>query len=667
MIMTIPRFFKLALEHHRAGRLDEAEALYRQVLQVQPNHPDALHFLGVIASQRGRHGRAAEYMQRAIRFCPTNPEFHNNLGAVYRAQGRLDEATAAYRQALALQPDYVESYYNLGNVLAEQGLWEEAAACFRETVARKPDHAEAHNNLANILKEQGHLEAAVAHYQRAIEIKPTDALTHKNLGGVLKKLSKPEEAADRYRQALAVEPTDAVKVLLATILPVILGSKEHLLEARRAFERRVDELLAQPLSIADPAREVAATSFYLAFHGLNDRDLQVKVAQLYERACPALLYTAPHCLRLKRRRKAGKIKIGFLSAFLSDHPIGRITRGLIADLSRERFSVYALFAAPASDDDTARFIRRNADKVVVLPEELETARKRVAKEALDILVYPEIGMDPASYFLAFSRLAPVQCVMPGHPVTTGIRNMDYFLSTEKCEPKEGDEHYSERLIKLKTAAFAYSDKPAIPDPLKSREQVGLDGEAHLYLCPEPLFKIHPDFDGMLAGILEADPRARLLLINGDNSHWAEALRERFARSMPRVADRVTLLPPQSGMERISLIAASDVVLDPIHVGGGDDAIREAFAVGTPVVTLPGAYMRGRVAYGCYTQMGMMDCVASTREEYVALAVRLGTDLGHREAIKAGILTGNHRLYEDHRVVKEYEQLFLKMVNDLEAG
>jgi predicted O-linked N-acetylglucosamine transferase (SPINDLY family) len=253
----------------------------------------------------------------------------------------------------------------------------------------------------------------------------------------------------------------------------------------------------------------------------------------------------------------------------------------------------------------------------------------------------------------------VQCSSFGHPVTSGIRNIDYFISTENWEPENGDEHYSERLIRLKSP-IAYYSKPAVPHLLKTRSQFGLADAEHIYICPQALFKFHPDFDGILAGILHADPLARLLLVNGVDAHWTELLVQRFKRTMPKVAHRVTVMMPQPGSDFINLIAVSDVMLDTIHFGGYTTNL-EAFAVGTPVVTWPGAFQRGRHTLAFYKEMGFLDCVAGTPLEYISIAVRLGTDSMYRQAIKDKILANNHVLYEDMNVVREYEKFFVAAV------
>jgi tetratricopeptide (TPR) repeat protein len=203
---TIPQVLARAIEHHRAGRLQAAEQIYRQILAVAPDQPDALHLLGVIASQAGKPEVAVQYIERAIRLRGNAADFHNNLGEAYRALGKIPEAEACYRRALELKPDFTEAHYNLGNTLAEQGKPNEAVACYHRAVELKPDFAEAHNNLGNVLKDQGKLAEAEACYRRALELKPDVAEVHNNLGAALSEMGRPDEAAACHRRALELKP-----------------------------------------------------------------------------------------------------------------------------------------------------------------------------------------------------------------------------------------------------------------------------------------------------------------------------------------------------------------------------------------------------------------------------------------------------------------------------
>lgn len=240
----IAQLIQTGVQHHQAGRLQQAESLYQQALQLAPNNPDALHLSGLVAYQSGRledavtligkavslmpsssimyfnlasalkaQGRpdaAIENYRRAIALNPAYAEAHNNLGNLLKQQGRFAEAAASLRQALALRPDYAEGHNNLGIALREQGLPDEAIASYRRAVALKPDYAEAYNNLGNALKDQGRLDEAIECYRRALALRPDYADTYGNLGGVLKTRGKLDEALECFRQQLRLAPDNLV-------------------------------------------------------------------------------------------------------------------------------------------------------------------------------------------------------------------------------------------------------------------------------------------------------------------------------------------------------------------------------------------------------------------------------------------------------------------------
>src|ERR1700722_12119131 len=198
--------FAAAKAHHQSGGLTQAEALYRQALERDPNHTESYHFLGLLAHQIGRSDIAVAMIAKAIALNGRDPALHNNLGNILRAQGKSDEAAASYRLALALSPNYADALGNLGNVLKDQGKLAEAIAHYRRALALKPDFVDAHNNLGNALKNQGKLEDAVACYRRALALRPNFADAHNNLGNALKDQGRLEEAAQSYLRALALRP-----------------------------------------------------------------------------------------------------------------------------------------------------------------------------------------------------------------------------------------------------------------------------------------------------------------------------------------------------------------------------------------------------------------------------------------------------------------------------
>jgi predicted O-linked N-acetylglucosamine transferase (SPINDLY family) len=235
--MTVPQAFELALQRHRAGRLAEAESLFRQILAAQPDHAEARQSLGIIAHQVGRHDLAVDLLRQAIAFDPHNPFAHSNLGEAFRALGRIEEAIAAFRRALELKPDFPEAHHNLGLALRAQGLLDEPIASYRRALELRPNYPEAHNNLGIALSARGQLEAALAAFRRALELSPDDPQAWNNMGATLGARGQLEEAAAAHRRALELRPDYAQA---HNNLGIALAGQGQFDEAIAAFRRALE-------------------------------------------------------------------------------------------------------------------------------------------------------------------------------------------------------------------------------------------------------------------------------------------------------------------------------------------------------------------------------------------------------------------------------------------
>jgi len=687
---TVAEAVTLALRHLRAGDLQRAEVIYRQILQVDPRQADALHFLGLIAHQVGRSDIAVDYMKQSLAVMPYNDGFHYNLGLAYQALGQLGEAQASYLEALRLRPDCAEAHNNLANVLVDlgkldeaeagyrralainpnspdahnnlgvalaiQGKLDEAATSLRQALHLKPDYAKAHLDLGHVVLEQNKVDQAALHYREALRLQPDMVEAHASLAGVLGEQGRVDEAGACLQQALRLRPSARLRIALATRLPVIYQSMTELRSWREHLTQEVRELRDQQ-GVHDLTEEPGLNLFYLAYQGSNDRDIQREVA---------CLYRAPeHVAGWSSAVAAppnGRIRVGFLSSFFRKHTIGYLMGGLVAQLARRQFTVTVL-SVGCHQDAVAGFFKEHADHYLELPRHLPSARRLLAEQQLDVLFYADIGMDPVTTALAFSRLAPVQCTTWGHPVTSGIETIDYFISSEHLETAQAEQHYSESLVRLKTLPIYYY-RPELPAPLKGRGNFGLGDEAHVYACPQSLFKLHPEFDEIVGAILRGDPRGTLVLSQGTVEHWHQLLRQRFAATLADVVDRIHFHAPLSRPDYLTLLALADVLLDPLHFGGGNTSY-EGLAFGVPIVTMPSQFLRGRITLALYEQMGVLDCVAHSPQEYIAIALRLGTDPAYRQTIRAKILAANGVLYENAAGIRELEQFFQRAVK--EAG
>lgn len=658
-----------------------AMAAASRATQLDPGHVEGLYTLGRAHRLRGELPAAEQSYRRALALAPDHADILTSLGILLRARGQSEEAVRLYRLALKVNPTHAEAAHNLGNALAAQ-LSELRRTAEAQLASAKPQ--EALQTLSDALRIApndpelclaiGKLECAIGrpqtglqHIETAAQLAPRSIEAHEIARRICVAGGLYERAIHYSDRMLELAPTADIALAASLLLPCIQQSRDSIRDTRRRYRHGIAAALASDTPIEGPTSLLGSipffvashTAFYLAYHGENNRDLQVELARMYLKRMPGLAMTAPHCLEGERR--PGRLRVGFISRFLRNHSIGKTTRGLIDRLSRETFEVYALRITPSGDDEVTQAIRASADYTIDLHPDLSPARDQIAALQLDILFYQDIGMEQTSYFLAFARLAPVQCLSYGHPDTTGIPNMDYFVSNDLYETDDARAHYSEQLVCLHDLpTLAYYYKPPLPKLPVQREKFGFTATESLYLCPQTLFKLHPDFDALLNGILLRDPNGVVVLLDGAFAAFSDELRRRFSRTLPTVAHRVKFLPQLAYDTFLELLAVADVVLDTVHFNGMNTSL-EAFALGTPVVTWPGEMQRGRHTQAMYRKMGVLDGIAASTESYIEIAVRIGTDRGYARSLRERILSNNAALYEDPRVVREFERFFLEAI------
>ena len=494
--------------------------------------------------------------------------------------------------------------------------------------------------LAGALDLAGDPQAAEIWYRRVIEIDPENRQALGLLSFMLYNQNQTDAAREtlQRRILLKADPASRIRRMLMGV-PGLNDSIEQIDRVRGRLETELDELLSEPLStIAHPETDIAMTLFFLAYHGRNDRVLMEKFARLIRAVYPSAAQSAS-----MHEPGGGKLRIGFVSTYFYLHSIARTTIGLIRGLPRAQFEVHVFSIMPA-DDSMAAAMRGAGDHYHRLPDNLDRVREAIGAVRPDILFFADMGMHPLTYFLAFWRLAPLQLTTWGHPMTTGIDTMDYFVSAEGIEMPEAQSHYSETLLCLPAYFQPAYERPELDGPLKPRTQLGLPESGRLYMCTQNLFKLHPDFNDALRQILERDPGGTLVLLSSPNPGWMQQLRARFARSLGPLASRVHFAPRTKMSDFLHLVAHAEVVLDPFHFGGNNSTC-EALALGIPVVTLPAQFVRGRFTLGQYRELGIDACIAGTPQEYVDIAVRLAREPAFRAAVSERIIAESERLFD----------------------
>ena len=656
---NVPAMLALANVLRQRRELDEAEYLLRPAIARQPRNVDLNNALGMVLQTAGKLAEAAKYYQAAIDCDNRFATGIGNLAGVLHEQGDSATAITLYSRAIELQPDRAELHNQLGLVLRDSGKTVEAKAAFERAMDLEPNSGAAYCNLGSLYNSQGRCDDALEAYEQAARVMPDSAEVHAQLAFHLQNAGLLSRARTHYRLAQRKSTSQGLLIQQKLMLPPVYDSTAHLEHCRREYASGLATLVEQNVTV-DPARDIVPVSFYLPYQGQADRALQEQAARLYPSS-----WSGPADSHVSYRKPGdGRLRVGFISRYFREHTIGRLNEGLIQSLDREQFHV-SVITGETAHDPLAESLRNTADEYLVLTHRPADDLAALARLDLDLLYYTDLGMDPVTWTLAHSRVAPVQCVTWGHPVTTGIPQMDCFISARDLDRESATADYSERLVRME-AINVYYRRPLHGESRKKRADFGIPEDRTVYGCLHSVFKLHPDFDSLLRQILERDEQAILVLLRGSSTRWDTALRNRLSRTLAGLTDRIIQVPHQCRADFMRLAELVDVHLEPIHFGGGNTSY-EAFSRGVPIVTLPARYLRGRVTSALYRRMDVHDCIAESREHYVDLALRLGQDQDFRRLVSGRIRDTAHVLYEDSAAAREFGRLLARLATESRGG
>ena len=641
----------LGLALSRLDRAAEAESCFRQALLYQSQFPEAFVNLGNVLRAKKQLDDAAQCYQSALQRRANYPAALSGLGNVLLDQHRPDEARRCYEEASRLDPQFAEAYLGQGNVDLELEQWSRAEQSFRRALECHPEYAEALNNLGSTYRAWGRFEQAERAFQDAVRVNPDLVAAHNNLGNLYRIQDRQDLAANSYRQVLCRQPDQPLaKLRISTLCPTVFNCRSEMDEY---FERAQQEWSS--LSGACEYRDLPELltvanepPYNLQFFAEDIRPLKQAYADIFRYTGPAFDLT----------RHSEKIRIGCVVTAGHEVAFLRLIWDSLNRMNREEFEVSIVCAENAVGKFRSA-IQNDVTKIIGVPEQPHRILDSIHEQRFDVLYYFEICTDAQNYFLPHFRLAPIQVTSWGIQVTSGIRNVDYYLSSKLIEAPEADDHYSEQLVRAHTL-LSYQRRSIVPAGARSRASFGFGSDDHLYICAQHLGKFHPDFDPILAEILRRDRQGKIVGTEDKCGYGAKRLRERWSRAIPDVAHRIILLPRLAQVDYLALLSAGDVLLDPLHFGGVSTTY-DGFSLAKPIVTLPTRQHRGRYTAGCYARMAIMNCTAINADDYVRIAVQLGRNRDHRELTSATIRENSWRIFEDQESVREHERIFRDLV------
>ena len=686
----------LGESYRRLGRVEEALACLHRAVSLDAQMVEAHFNLGGVLRRLQRNGEAVEAFRRAATLNPDFAEAHLQLSAALRDAGELDGALASAQRALALNSATPAYHLNVGNLLREKGFLDEAAAAYRAALERDGRLAEAHNNLGNILRHQGRTGEALACYERALTVRPdfpeallnaaqllresqrlADAATacrlllqmrpdmaeaHLELGHALKGMGDLRGALACYERALALDPdyAEARWALTMSRPPLVADDEAEQAESRTAF---ADELSALERWCAQRGPEKAAQAvgtqqpFYLAY---QDADHRGSIAR-YGALCSQLMgawqkatgFPAP--ARVTRADK----RIGIVSAHIHDHSVwNAIVKGWLQQLDRARYDIRLFHLGTTNDVETALAKTLSTHYTYGKSDFVEWT-KVILGHQLDLLVFPEIGMNPTTAKLASLRLAPVQATSWGHPHTSGLPTMDYFLSADALEPPGAEAHYTETLVRLPGLGSSHAPSKVVPTQVDPAA-LGLRADVPLLLCPGTPFKYTPRHDPVLVDIARRLGECQFAFFVPQPAEPMYRVRGRLERSFAAagldLAAYAVFIPWLNRAAFYGLMQEADVYLDTIGYSGFNTAL-QAVECSLPLVAYEGRFLRGRLASGILRHMGLDELVATSDEAYVELVVRLARDAAYWGAVRERLQARRGSLYADNASVRALEAFF----------
>ncbi len=674
----------LALE--KIGDLTSAIQAYHEAIALDPNLTEIYLKLGDILLELAEFEQAEANYRQAIRLNPESAFIYFKLGNLLVVQQQLEAAISTYQTALKFDPANRDILYQLGVAYAahqkpvqasfylgcaaqQQEEYELAICYYQDCLKNQTQPLETYLKLADCYQQIEYYDKAIEIYQSALQNYPDFYEIYLDWIQLLQNIGETEKAIKLAEKALQKFPENiSLKLADQRLLPILYQTPEEIQNYRQRFTQKLIELSNKTQINTPEAREIAfksigeGTFFYLQYQGLNDLEIQKQYGNFVHRVIAEKFPNSVSKISQLPLKKTEKIRIGYVSRFFHWHTVGTIFLGWLRHRNYQQFEVYCYYIGTEEDEVTELF-RWYSDRFNKIYHDVEKISQKIREDQLHILVFLDVGMCSVMTQLAGMRLTPIQCATWGHPVTTGLPNIDYFISAECLEPNTAASHYSEEIILLPHLGINYP-KPAIPLLEKTRLEWGIRQDAVLYLSSQSLFKYLPQYDQIFVEISQQVPQAKIVFFSHWNTPIAEKFRQRLQRKFAKVGlkseDYCMILPRMNKCDYLQLHLMADIALDTIKFTGFMTTL-DSLACNLPVVTMEGELMRSRQSAGILKRIGVTETIAQNEVEYLKIAVKLGLDPDWRFKISQKIKQNQSILYDDLTCVQALEEFYQRVV------
>ena len=663
LYITIGQFY---IEKNRSK---EALLILKEAIKLDNHNPDIFCLYGDAFKQLNLHEKAIECYRKSINLDPEYTLAITKLGSCYRTLNMLDKAFKCYRKVLGISPNDPKALHNLGNLYRKIGFMDDAITHYQRALSQTPDYTEIYESLGNAFQQKKDYASAHDAYLKAQAIDPDNYLINYYIGTNYKEQGNLEESKQWLKKSLEINPDFyPAKMHYLLSLPIIYKNQKEIDLCRQGYAKGIDIIVEEweAIKSINPESHLTGikswTNFNLPYQGKNDLSLQKKIGEyLYA----VVKDNFPDKSTKYKKISVGdrkKIKVGYISENMFSHTVGKLFIGWIEQADSSAFNVYCYHTNNRTDQMTDRY-KTACFKFCQNFDGIDSIADQIISDGIDVLVYLDIGMNSTTQILAALRLAPVQCVTWGHPVTTGLPTIDYFLSSELMEPANGMDHYSEKLIKLPNLSI-YFNKPELPRTTIQRKSFGLCDEDFVYFASQSLFKYLPEDDFIYAAIALSVPMSKFVFLEHESKHVTDLFKQRLKLEFQKLELDYEVFcifqPRLSYADFIALNSVSNVLLDPPSWSGGMTSL-EGISCGLPIVTLPGELMRSRHTYAILKFIELYDTIARDRKDYIRIATQLGTDTSHYMRCRKAISENIGRLFKDKHAIRGLESFYKDLI------
>jgi len=548
--------------------------------------------------------------------------------------------------------------FKLAQKYFEDKVYLEAQKIWLEIHSYYPKNLQVLRNLSLAFYYNKDLEEAEKTLKKIININEKEPNAIVMLILILEDQDKLDEAKKYIEFGLKKKLLDLHwEIKKKLMLPTIFSDLKDIDNARNDLNKNIEEILNsdQIISLNVDAQLIKPVHFDLSYDHYDNLLINKKCVNFYRKIYPQL-----NKINYLKKNSINKIKIGFISEYLTDHTIGKLFKGIILNLNKKDFEIQIFHTTKTKKgqiyENFFEAEKNNQLKNFILPTKFEDKQKIIANENLDILFYPEIGLSLEMYYMSFIKLATYQITSWGHPETTGNKTMDYFLTSKLIESEGSEKYFSEKLLYADHLPMYY-----YPPEIKNNLQKSELTQNNIYSCPQTLFKIHPEFDEIIGKIQKKDKNAKIYFIKDVNKVHYKKLLNRFKKNKEIDLDQIEFLDGLSWEDYINHCGQASVLLDPIYFGAGN-SFYESMFYGTPTVSKPTQYTKSRLVLGAYKQMQIEEApIVESVDEYVNKSIEIANhknllDLKNYYSEKA-----KKKLYENKDIIPNLEKIFKGVV------